>query len=70
MAHWDDSGTAVGYEGEKGDKLIRPQICDHEFLSNCCGAMEHSTFASFCSQCKEHSMFECNCGKTRSSRND
>lgn len=22
MAHWDDSGTAVGYEGKKGDKLI------------------------------------------------
>lgn len=26
MAHWDDSGTAVGYEGKKGDKLIRKSL--------------------------------------------
>ncbi len=27
MAHWDDSGTAVGYEGKRGDKLIREALC-------------------------------------------
>lgn len=27
MAHWDDSGTAVGYEGKKGDKLIAKSLC-------------------------------------------
>lgn len=26
MAHWDDSGTAVGYEGKKGDKLIEKSL--------------------------------------------
>ena len=26
MAHWDDSGTAVGYEGKKGDKLIAKSL--------------------------------------------
>jgi hypothetical protein len=69
MAHWDDSGTAVGYEGEEGDKLIQQRLCSHDYLSQCCGYQEHHDFSGLCSKCKEHSTFECECGLTRESRN-
>ena len=70
MAHWDDSGTAVGYEGADGDELIRHSMCGHEWLSSCCTAIEHPTFAGLCFKCKDHNVFECSCGETRLSRND
>jgi len=43
---------------------------EHEFLSLCCGAPEHSDAAGFCSQCRDHSIFECECGAERVSRHD
>jgi hypothetical protein len=32
MAHWDASGCAVGYEGKKGDKLIRESLRTRKVL--------------------------------------
>lgn len=65
MAHWDDSGTAVGYEGEEVDKLIKQQFCNHNYLSTCCGFPAYHPDIDICSSCKEHTDFECGCGRVK-----
>lgn len=43
---------------------------DHEWLSVCCGAREHSEVPDMCGHCKEMVTFKCNCGRERSETDD
>ena len=43
---------------------------EHEYLSDCCGALESRTLAGFCRQCRNHSVFTCDCGESQLSRHD
>ena len=43
---------------------------EHEYLSDCCVALESRTLAGFCRQCRNHAVFTCGCGDSLLSRHD
>lgn len=47
-----------------GEMVEQVSEHDHEFYSDCCGALTGSEMRQwgFCPQCKEHAGFECECG--------